>query len=305
MRATSAQSRLGKWRRTMTQLALLALICTTVPDASRPEAEFALVELDAVHGLDATDDVIWMLALGSDARPGEPVLRSRSDAIQLVGLNPVNSHAVTIGIPRDSYVDIPGLGFDKINAAMAYGGPQATADAVAGLTGIQPDYVFVTSFPGLVRMVDAVHGIRANVTYEMDDQAQVFHPGPHDFSGIEALAFARIRYGLPAGDFDRSLDQGQLIKGGLATISGKLGRLGFFERALGAFARYTDTDLSPVELYRLGRTVMTINPALVRVCVIPGTSGYAGSASVVFADLAAARSLAADVRHDATVDGDC
>lgn len=110
MRATSAQSRLGKWRRTMTQLALLALICTTVPDASRPEAEFALVELDAVHGLDATDDVIWMLALGSDARPGEPVLRSRSDAIQLVGLNPVNSHAVTIGIRGTLMSTSPALG---------------------------------------------------------------------------------------------------------------------------------------------------------------------------------------------------
>lgn len=245
-------------RRLLRWAGLLMLLGAVVPDASRPPPEFGLVELDGGRGIDATDDVIWMLALGSDARPGEPVMRSRSDAIQLVGMNTVNHSAVTIGIPRDSYVDIPGHGQDKINAAMVYGGPETTAAAVAGLTGIEPDYVFVASFPGLIRMVNGIGGVRAEVTYEMDDQAQVFHPGPHRFSGIEALAFARIRYGLPGGDFDRSMDQGELLKGGLATLVEGLERPGFFEAALGVFARYTDTNLSPVELYQLGRTVLTI-----------------------------------------------
>jgi len=286
-------------------VALLTVLGVVVPDASRPPPEFVLVELEGVEGFDATDDVIWMLVLGSDARPGEPVLRSRSDAIQLVGVNTVTHSAVTIGIPRDSYVDIPGLGRDKINAAMVYGGPEATAGAVTGLTGIEPDYVFVASFPGLIRMVNGVGGVRAEVTYEMDGLNQVFRPGPHRFSGVEALAFARIRYGLPGGDFDRSMDQGELLTGGLATLAGRMGQPGYFERALGVFARYTDTNLSPVELYRLGRTVMTIDPRRVRVCVLKGSTGYAGGASVVFADLAATRSLVADVRNDATVDQTC
>ncbi len=291
--------------RALMSVALLTVLGVVVPDASRPPPEFALVQLDGVEGLDATDDVIWMLALGSDARPGEPVMRSRSDAIQLVGMNTVNQHAVTIGIPRDSYVDIRGFGRDKINAAMVYGGPEATAGAVTALTGIEPDYVFVASFPGLIRMVNGVGGVRAEVTHEMDDLNQVFHPGPHRFSGVEALAFARIRYGLPGGDFDRSMDQGELLAGGLATLAGRMRQPGYFERALGVFARYTDTNLSPVELYRLGRTVMTIDPAQVRVCVLKGSTGYAGAASVVFADLAATRSLVADVRNDATVDQTC
>ncbi len=286
-------------------VAAAMVFAVLVPNASRPPPEFALVELDGVEGLDATDDVIWMLALGSDARRGEPVMRSRSDAIQLVGMNTGNSSAVTIGIPRDSYVDIPGVGRDKINAAMVYGGPELTAGAVAALTGIEPDYVFVASFPGLVRMVDGIGQVRARVTYEMDDLEQVFRPGYHRFSGVEALAFTRIRYGLPRGDFDRSTNQGELLKGGLRTLVERLDRPGFFEGALGVFARYTDTNLSPVELYRLGRTVMTIDPAQVRVCVLPGRSGYAGDASVVFPDLAATRSLIADVRHDATVDRTC
>ncbi len=302
---TRAWGRLHGLKRLAIFGVLLVLLGLAVPEDSHSDAQYTLIRLDGVHGLDASDQVIWILALGSDARPGEPFLGSRSDAIQLVGLNAVTHHAVTIGVPRDSYVDIPGFGRDKINAAMVVGGPRSTADAVAGLTGIAPDYVFVTSFPGFIHMVGGINGIRAKVTYDMSDLGQVFRRGQHQFTGVEALAFARIRHVLPRGDFDRSMDQGQLLKGGLGTVVGKLGRPGFFERALGLFARYTDTNTNPVDLYRLARNVLEVDHDLVTVCVLNGTTGYAGAASVVFPDVAAARSLADDVRHDAQVDGGC
>ena len=295
----------SKLRRLAVFAALLSAFAVVVPDATRPPAQAALIKLEQAHGLDARDGVIWFLALGSDARPGQPVLGSRSDAIQLVGINTTTHHAVTIGIPRDSYVNIPGSGTDKINAAMVFGGPELTARAVEGLTGIRPDYVFVTSFRGVRRMVNGVKGVEVKVTYPMDDLKQRFRPGQRKLTGLEALAFARIRHGLPRGDFDRSLDQGQLLKGGLRTIAGKQGRIGFLERALGYFARYTDTNIGPAELYQLAYAVLEINPALVQVCVISGSTGTAGAASVVFPDVSAAQRLADDVRHDATVDRGC
>jgi polyisoprenyl-teichoic acid--peptidoglycan teichoic acid transferase len=294
------------WRRLATFGALLAVLGMSVPDAGHPDAQFALIKLDQVEGVDATDNVVWILALGSDARPGQPVLGSRSDAIQLVGINTKTHHAVTIGVPRDSWVEIPGVGMSKINAAMVYGGAQGMASAVANLIGIQPDYVFVTSFRGLIRMVGGIHGVRAKVTYEMDDQGVVFHPGMHLFSGVEALKFARIRHGIPGGDFDRSMDQGQLLKGGLATLKGKMDRPGFFERALGLLARYTDTNVNPVDMYRLGRDVLEVNATNVQTCVLEGGTGTAGGGqSVVFPNISSTQALASDVRHDATVDHGC
>jgi LCP family protein required for cell wall assembly len=305
MQSWRSPATLARSRRLLTLGLLLLTLSVAVPDAGRAPATFALIKLDRVHGVDAGDDVIWFLALGSDARPGQSVLRSRADAIQLVGVDAATHRAVIIGIPRDSYVDIPGYGSDKINAAMVFGGPELTSRAVAELTGIQPDYVFVTSFPGLIQMVTGIHGVRAKVTHSMNDLNQSFRPGMHTFTGVEALAFARTRYGLPRGDFDRSMNQGQLLKGGVATIAEKLGRPGFMERALEVFGRHTDTNVGPVELYRLARAVAEVNPALVRVCVAAGSIGYAGSASVVFPDVSALRSLAQDVRNDAKVDRGC
>lgn len=283
----------------------LGLLTVLVPDSGRVEADYALIKLDQVHGVDAADKVTWILALGSDARPGQPILRSRSDAIQLVGINATTHHGVIIGIPRDSYVDIPGYGRDKINAAMVFGGPAATAGAVAGLTGINPDYVFVTSFQGLVRMVNRINGIDAKVTYYMNDLGAQFQPGTRRLDGPQALAFSRIRHGLPRGDFDRSMDQGELLKGGLATVRRRSVLAGYVEHALGVFAQSTDTNLGPVDLYRLARTVLEVNPKLVRGCVLTGGLGFAGAASVVFPDLSRARSIGVDVRHDATVDHGC
>src|SRR3546814_1794468 len=102
--------------------------------------------------------VICGLALGSDARRGQQVTRSRADAIQLVGINTRTGAATAIGVPRDSWVRIPGRGNDKINSAMVLGGPQLMARAVEGLVGIEPDYVMVTDFTGFRAMIDQIGG---------------------------------------------------------------------------------------------------------------------------------------------------
>ena len=109
-------------RRSLALMTILALTLVFLPDAGTPRIDATLVRVEGAQAVDAETDVVWILALGSDARPGQPVLSSRADAIQLVGINAETGHATIIGIPRDSYVDIPGYGRNKINAAMVYGG---------------------------------------------------------------------------------------------------------------------------------------------------------------------------------------
>ena len=107
----------------------------------------ALVKVQARRRASTSSpDVVWILAVGSDARPGEDMTHTRGDALQLIGMNTKTGAATAIGVPRDSYVDIPGDGNDKINAALYYGGPQLLGETVGNLIGIQPDYVFVTRF---------------------------------------------------------------------------------------------------------------------------------------------------------------
>src|SRR3546814_21159429 len=96
---------------------------------------------------------LFRSALGSDARRGQQVTRSLADAIQLVGINTRTGAATAIGVPRDSWVRIPGRGNDKINSAMVLGGPLLIARAVEGPVGIEPDYVMVTDFTGFRAMI--------------------------------------------------------------------------------------------------------------------------------------------------------
>ena len=148
----------GASRRLRTTLLLgvvLAMTAVVVPPASVRESPTSLMKVETADGVDHTPAVEWVLLLGSDARPGQSVTRSRADAIQLVGINTRTGAATAIGIPRDSWVDVPGHGNNKINAAMYFGGPQLMAQAVGNMVGIQPDYVFTTSFVGFAAMVNA------------------------------------------------------------------------------------------------------------------------------------------------------
>ena len=295
------------WRR-LRRLSVLALVLATVgvtvPDSAPPRFDASLVRVDSASGLDADTGVVWILALGSDARPGEPVLLSRADSIHLVGINTRTGNATIIGIPRDSYVDIPGYGRDKINAAMTYGGPQLQAEAVAGMVGITPDYVFTTSFEGFSRMTAGLGGVNVYSPDSFSLPEVSFQRGRNQVSGRVALAFVRERKSLPGGDFDRSRNQGQFLIDGLRKVA-QVTADGGIERVLWSFAKHTDIDTGPVELYRLARAVLEIAPAKIDNCVITGSFGFVGAASVVFPNLAQAQSLAADAGRDATLEGGC
>jgi len=266
-----------------------------------------LVEVHTAQAVDHPRAVVWLLCLGSDARPGEALLHQRADAIQLVGLNLETGAGTMIGIPRDSYVRIPGHGRNKINASMTFGGPQMMAASVGRLVGVRPDYVFTTGFDGFRAMVRAIGGVTVDSRFSFSDpiRPQGYRKGPNRLTAYQALIFGRVRHPLPRGDFDRSANQQELLRSILRKVRSRESRPGFMERGALAAIEAMNTDLPPARLFRLAQAVARIEPGRLRGCVLGGRAGYAGAASVVFPDLGQARRLGADARRDATLDRGC
>ena len=294
--------------RRLAPLALvLAVLGLVVPPAAVRTPDAALVSVRTAQGVDHPRGVVWILCLGSDARPGERVTRTRADAIQLVGLNLQTGAGTIIGVPRDSYVRIPGHGRSKINASMMFGGPRLMARSVARLVGVRPDYVFTTGFLGFRAMVRAIDGVIVHSRYAFSDpvRPQGYRKGLNRLNPFQALIFGRVRHPLPHGDFDRSHNQQELLSSILRKVRTHESEPGYMERGLLAVVRNTDTNLRPSELFRLAQAVTTVKPGRLRGCVLRGTPGMAGAASVVFPDFRQAKRIGNDTRRDATLNRGC
>jgi LCP family protein required for cell wall assembly len=248
---------------------------------------------------------IFVLALGSDARPGEclPVERCRADSIHLIGLNAKRGAATILGFPRDSYVDVPGAGTRRINEGLFYGGPELMVETVESITGISVDYWMLTSFEGLKAMVNGVGGIPIEILYPMSDSASGtnFEPGRRRLDGGQALAFSRDRHSAPQGDFGRSENQGRLMVAALEKLRKQFSRrpavlLQWIQVGL----KNVTTDVPLKELFDLALAVTQLDPKKVTNLVAPGGAGSAGGASVVFLS-GAAEELYDDLRKDGIV----
>lgn len=299
--------RLRKARRLAALGVVLALTAVLVPQATLRTTSVSLMKVQTAKAVDHSPNVIWILCMGSDARPGEAILRSRADAIQLVGINTKTGAATAIGIPRDSYVDIAGYGRNKINASMYFGGPQLMARSVGDLVGVQPDYVFVTGFLGFRHMVNAIGGVTVHSKFSFSDPVRPrgYHVGKNHLDGLQALIFGRVRHPLPRGDFDRSGNQQELLRSILRTVRAREDEPGFMERGLLSAVRNMNTNLRPSELFTLAQAATQIRLRKFTACVINGSTGYVGAASVVFPNVGQARSIGNRARNDASLGGHC
>lgn len=285
--------------------AMLAVAALVVPDSAVKSTEIELVKVQRADGIDLTPGVVWILAVGSDARPGEDMTRTRGDALQLVGMDTRTGAATSIGIPRDSWVPIPGYGSSRVNAALTYGGPQLLGRTVGALVGIEPDYVFVTRFPFFEDMVDDIGGIEvANPRWFYDDNLnrKGFKQGRIHLNGYGAMAFSRIRKSLPGGDFDRSANQQRVLRGIQARVRARAAVPGFIERGVLTVMEHLHTDLSPAELFRLAQATAHVVPSKITGCVVQGSIGNVGGASVVLPYVDQARRYGDEARQDATIE---
>lgn len=291
--------------RTTLLVLLLGVVAIVVPDSTPAPVQFTIVKLDKADGVDVDPDVIWVLGVGSDARPRENPLRVRGDALQLVGINTRTGAATAIGIPRDSWVRIPGAGSDRVNAALHHGGPRLLGRTVGNLFGVQPDYVVVATFGGLADLIRGIGGITVNNPRAFSDAS--LHPrgwpkGKVRINGMKAVEFARVRKSLPRGDFDRSANQQRVLRGIQRRVAERAAEPGFIEGQVLNVLRHLHTrGLSPAELFRIAQAIAQVDPAKVTVCVLAGRGASINGASVVLPDIRKAKRYGNDARKDAVI----
>jgi polyisoprenyl-teichoic acid--peptidoglycan teichoic acid transferase len=247
---------------------------------------------------------IVILAVGSGARPGDDVSHSLSDSLHLIFLNP-DQHAIAmVGIPRDSWVDIPGHGTNKINSALVQGGPDLMVQTVEAHFGVHIDYWAITTFWGFKSMIDDIGGLTVNVPFRMLDSysGADLQPGVQELSGEQALAMSRDRHSMLSGDFTRQENGGRLFLAALAQFQKEYGQdPTALLTWLGAGLSNMSTTLTADQVVQLAYTVTAQPVKKVQNIVLPGSSEMIGGVSAVALNDAAATAIMSDASQDGIV----
>lgn len=224
-----------------------------------------------------------VLVIGSDARPGQDVERSRADAIQLLGVDG-RGGAGLMGFARDLWAPIPGRGHGKLNSAMALAGPKAQTTSVEDLSGIDVDGYVVTGFEGFREIVDEVGPLDFDAPEALRSHLDggKIPKGESRLSGREALAYARERATLPGGDFDRSRHQGLLI--GAAAVQARLRGPGSVPRAMSVIDEHASSNLTAEQMLLFSAAFYRVKPTRVGHEVAQGPTSMQAGQSVVQLD---------------------
>lgn len=155
------------------------------------------------------------LLLGVDARPGEK--DARTDTIIVAQLDPEKKKLVMISIPRDTLVELPGYGREKINSANVYGGVDLVKKVVSDMLNVEIDYYIKTNFEGFKQVIDTLGGVDIEVEKRMlyrdptDGTYINLKPGLQHLDGKKALDYVRFRHDA-LGDVGRTQRQQHFLK---------------------------------------------------------------------------------------------
>lgn len=223
-----------------------------------PTPEDQDTDQNGVPTIAAPKNYVRILLLGSDQRPFEGGYRT--DVIILLTLKPDQGKASMVSFPRDLYVEIPSVGANRINTAMAYGGFSLLNQTLLRNFGVYADHYVMVNFWAFVQTIDSLGGINVHVaktlTDHRDGYGQYTVPaGLVHMDGETALWYARSRY--TSSDFDRNRRQQEIIR----ALFEKLMSLNAIERAPEIYNIYSQnvtTDLSLTDITPL----LTMAPKL-------------------------------------------
>lgn len=207
-------------------------------------------------------DKINVLLLGVDSRGEE---KSRTDTIMIGQYDPGKDTAKLASIMRDTYVNIPGYGYNKINAAFFFGGPELLRQTLKENFDLDIHYYAIVDFQGFIHVVDTIapDGVEIDVEKRMvyrDDSDGTYidlYPGKQTLDGENLLDYARFRNDAE-GDFGRVRRQQQIIntlKDEVLSVGGILK----LPRVIGTILPYVETNMKTSTILSLGKDYL-LNP---------------------------------------------
>jgi LCP family protein required for cell wall assembly len=181
----------------------------TADSAASGPLNILVAGVDQRTGLTHHQEV--MLHVGSD-------VSTNSDTLMLLHVSADRHQVTVVSIPRDSWVDIPGHGMSKINAAYGLGGPKLMVQTVEQATGLTINHYVEVNFLGFVKIIDALGGVNLCLPQPVDDPYSGLRmsAGEHHVDGITALAYARDRHSFATSDLARIQDQQKLLSTALS-----------------------------------------------------------------------------------------
>ena len=248
-----------------------------------------------------------ILLLGSDTRTGADaalVSGSRADTIMLMHIPADGKGVYIISIMRDTWVNIPGYGTAKVNAALNYGGVSLQVATIENLVGVKIDHVAEIEFEGFKSLVNAIGGVDVQVPFAFTSNVWTFTPGLMHLNGSGALSFVRERYSFADGDYQRVRNQRAFLRGLYNTMKAKgaLNNVASFQSAVESVSGYVRVDqgLNAMQIAQLAAPVLTSGDTSMHMTTLPNAGpgwSYDGQ-SIVLVNQAANAQLANALQHD-------
>ena len=250
-----------------------------------PAAAFGYVyfKLNVMHDSSADESILGennyqaekgitnILLAGTDGRPGEK--NSRSDAMMILTVDTKNKSLKLTSLNRDTYVDIPGHGYQKLTHAYAYGGANLLTETIENNFEIDIQDYAVVDFYSFMDIVDALGGVEVDVhqneikeinkfikwdTYKWSNKTEpmqlIENAGVQKLNGYQALSYARIRKNDSTQERDRR--QRQVIEGLMTAVKNL--PISKYPNLLDTILPYVKTNMKPTEILGLGGKILGI-----------------------------------------------
>ena len=245
----------------------------------------------------ASPDKTVVMLMGVDEREGDV---GRSDTLMIATLDAKKHKAAILSVPRDTRVKIKGHGFDKINAAYAYGGHRLTQSTVEDLLGVEMEHYVIINVNAFTKIIDAIGGIDINVEKRMyyedpwDDNGGLvinLYPGQQHMDGKTAITY--VRYRDEEGDIGRITRQQKFMK----AVMDKLTSPSIIPRIpsiIGEVVDSINTDLSVKQMIEFMAALKEAQTNGLQTEMLPGRPMYIGGVSYWIPDLSKLRATVAN-----------